>query len=498
MNKKLLIGLLMLTGFFSSCSKWLELQPESEIAAPVLFSTENGFMDAVNGVYNKATIADLYGKEMTFGTPEALAQNYSMRDDRMDYRQTTLYNYSHGEFIKRKDKIWAGLYSAIVNCNLILANVDEKKNIFSGANYEIVKGEALALRAYFHFDLLRLFAPSYLSSPTAQGIPYAAKYTKDPSPMISVSETMALILKDLEEAKILLKRDPIRNAGYKVGYPTVKDTTATTELSSPFLFLQNRRHHLNYYAVCGTLARAYLYKNDKANALLNAKEIIDSKKFPWTASTDFGAFDENKKDRILYKELVFGWYIPGSAKDIKDAWFKPGTDGFHIIEDAADFIYERQTAGSMDSRYKYFLSKSSVQGVSPFFEILKYRRNAMNEGENANLHYLMAPAIRLSELYYIAAEATYPTDPAAAYHYLDQVRSARDIGTKLPVSIQQEEFIKEVAKEVRKETIAEGQLFYFYKRLNRGIVGQTGAIIPASNSIFVLPLPNDEIVYGGR
>ncbi|WP_225872613.1 RagB/SusD family nutrient uptake outer membrane protein [Pedobacter frigoris] len=498
MNKKLLIGLFLLTGLLSSCKKWLELQPESEIAAPVLFSTENGFMDAINGIYNRANVSELYGAELTFGTMEALAQNYSMREDQQDYRQTTLYNYKHGRFIERKDKIWAGLYSAIVNCNLVLKNVDEKKNIFTGANYEIVKGEALALRAYFHFDLLRLFAPSYLSNPTAQGIPYASRYTKDPTPMSNVSETIALILKDLEEAKRLLTSDPIRSAGYKVGYPTVTDTTITTELNSASLFLQNRRHRLNYYAVCGTLARVYLYKNDKANALVNAKEVIDAKKFPWTLSTDFGAFDEAKKDRILYKELVFGWYIPGMAKDVKDWWFRTGTYGFHLIEDAADFIYEKQTAGSMDSRYKYFLSKNSVQGNSPFFEILKYRRNPLSETATANLHYLMAPAIRFSEMYYIAAEATYPTDPAKAYDYLNQVRSARDIGDKLPVSNQQEDFLKELIKDVRKETIAEGQLFYMYKRLNRGIVGQTGTIIPASNNIFVLPLPNDELVYGGR
>jgi hypothetical protein len=109
----------------------------------------------------------------------------------------------------------------------------------------------------------------------------------------------------------------------------------------------------------------------------------------------------------------------------------------------------------------------------------------------------MAPAIRLSEMYYIAAEAIFPTDATKAYEYLNAVRSARDIGDKLPVGTQ-EGFLRELAKEVRKETLAEGQLFYFYKRLNRGIVGPTGSIIPASNNIFVLPLPNDELVYGGR
>lgn len=109
----------------------------------------------------------------------------------------------------------------------------------------------------------------------------------------------------------------------------------------------------------------------------------------------------------------------------------------------------------------------------------------------------MAPAIRLSEMYYIASECSYAGNPTAAVNYLKQVREARQIGDPLSIN-NEEDLIKELLKDARKEWLAEGQLFYMYKRLNRGIVGQTGVIIPASDNIFVLPLPNDEIVYGGR
>ena len=56
----------------------------------------------------------------------------------------------------------------------------------------------------------------------------------------------------------------------------------------------------------------------------------------------------------------------------------------------------------------------------------------------------------------------------------------------------------ELVKEVRKETYAEGQLFYLYKRLNRGILQENGATTPPSDKLFVLPLPNDELEYGQR
>jgi hypothetical protein len=37
-----------------------------------------------------------------------------------------------------------------------------------------------------------------------------------------------------------------------------------------------------------------------------------------------------------------------------------------------------------------------------------------------------------------------------------------------------------------------------YKRLNRPILGLGGKPVPASDGVFVLPLPDDEIAYGNR
>ena len=497
MNNKLLISLVLLATMLSSCKKWLEVQPESEIAAPVLFSTESGFMEGLNGIYSKCTFEQLYGKELTFGIPEALAQNYTTTVDDQKYRQTALYNYRDGDFIGRKDQIWATLYSSIVNCNLVLVNIDEHKNVFTGSNFGLIKGEALALRAYLHFDALRLFAPSYLRNPSGAGVPYVTTYSKEITPLSSVSETIDKAIKDLEEAKKLMVSDPIRSASYIVGYPSVKDTLLNGEEKSPVLFLQNRRHRLNYYAVCGILARIYLYKNDKVNALLNAEEVIGSKKFPWTANNDFNASEDAKKDRILYKELVFGWYIPGSAKKIKEDWFRGGVSGLYIQKDAARFVYETGTSsGGNDLRFKNWFTFASDGNGGEWYDIVKYKRNPLSTEANANLHYLMAPAIRLSEMYYIAAECTYGVNPEKAVDYLNTVRFARGLDN-LSVS-SQSTFMTELIKECRKEWFAEGQMFFMYKRLNIGIYGQTGTIIPPSDNIFVLPLPSDELVYGGR
>ena len=63
---------------FTSCKKFLDVIPESDIAKDELFNTAEGFEEALNGVYSRATQGDIYGNELTFGLPDVLAQNYSI------------------------------------------------------------------------------------------------------------------------------------------------------------------------------------------------------------------------------------------------------------------------------------------------------------------------------------------------------------------------------------------------------------------------------------
>jgi len=496
--KKLTIVLILFTALSTlSCSKWLDIQPESEIDKSVLFATEDGFKEALIGVYTRCAKDDLYGKELTVGTPEVLAQNYALSsNDPLRYQQTKLFKYNDGNFIGRKDNIWKGLYNGIVNANLILTEIDQKKQLFTGSNYQLIKGESLALRAYLHFDALRLFAPAPVVNDKTEAIPYVTGYSNKSTKLSTVSQVLDSVVRDLEEAKELLKIDPIRLKSYVVGYPTVGDTLKNSELQDKSLFLQNRRHRLNYYAVCGLLARTYLYKGDKTKALLNAREVIDVKKFPWTNATDFLAVDADKKDRIFYKELLFAWYIPAMNSTYNNDWFQDNNSAIYLDQDEAKTIYEVAGAGGGDMRYTQWFGTVSV-GNSFISPIHKYRRNTLGDSFAANLHYLVAPAIRLAEIYYIAAECSYETAPAQAAAWLNEVREHRGIGQKVDISTYSK-LQSELLKEYRKEMFDEGQLFFAYKRLNVPIVGQQGTTIPANQQIYVWPLPDDEIIYGQR
>jgi starch-binding outer membrane protein, SusD/RagB family len=481
-------SILIVTFLLASCNKWLDVKPESQVEQDELFETEAGFIESLNGVYARCVQGDVYGNELTFGFPDVLAQNYTIINDDKKYLRTSQYNYKDADFISRKDRAWKGLYNAIVNCNLILEHLNTGNKVLSASNFALVKGEALGLRAYLHLDILRLFGPSYTSNPAAKAIPYVTTFSNKVTAMSTVEEALTKITADLLEAKTLLKPvDPVLSAAYKIGYSS--DTSAREEVL-PDLFLHNRRHRMNYYAVCGTLARAYLCMNKNAEALANAQEVIFANKFPWTSTDDFIHADPTRKDRILYKELLFCWSIKEREIELASQ-FNNGIISLTIEPNAAATLYEVAGAGGEDNRYKqWFKQFNSVSGN--YMELQKYLRD-----KSANRHYLVAPALRLSELYYIAAESTYDTDPAKALKYVDTVRFARGINQPLTAP-DKNTFLDELLKDARKEWYGEGQIFYMYKRLNKNIIGQSGTIIPASNSIFVMPLPDDEIEFGNR
>jgi hypothetical protein len=479
----------------SSCKKFLDVQPESDVTKEQLFSSEDGFKEALNGVYNYCAGKDLYGGRLTFDIPELMAQNYDPAPG--TNRNIQAFIFTERQVIDINDGIWRNGYKAIGYCNAILEAIDAKKNIFSGTNYELIKGEALTLRAYLHFDMLRLFAPSFKSNPSFKAIPYVTTISINATPFLTTTEVLDKIVVDLTLAKQLLKSDPIIPSGYKVGYPNKKTSdnlpVPDNETSSGSLFLQNRRHRMNYYTACGELARVYLYKEDYSKSLENATEVINANKFPWSSKEDVFKSKIGQRDKIFYPELISCWYMAGTP-------LREQLEGYYSNDNAAysptiaqkDLIFEKGSVGVDDWRWiQWFRDVPSTNSASRAL-LVKYVVNPDAEG---NLHPMIAPAMRLSEMYYIAAEASFDADKTKAINYFNTVREHRGIGDGLPASIDKTEFLRQLIIECRKEFFSEGQIFYMYKRLNRDITNTNGMVYSAGDKIFVLPLPIDEQAY---
>ena len=104
----------------------------------------------------------------------------------------------------------------------------------------------------------------------------------------------------------------------------------------------------------------------------------------------------------------------------------------------------------------------------------------------------MITLMRLSEMYYIAAECCGNTEEGRAY--LDEIRVHRGL-SKLPKDMTDEVFQNEIFKEYQKEFFCEGQLFYYYKRLNQKSVldHDNATFVNIETPGLVFPVPENEL-----
>ena len=90
-------------------------------------------------------------------------------------------------------------------------------------------------------------------------------------------------------------------------------------------------------------------------------------------------------------------------------------------------------------------------------------------------------------------------DPENARLWVEDLRARRFIGEGEDYKLSN--FDEEVLlAEMRREYLFEGQMFFIYKRLNHDIIRRSTpkGDVPASNEVFVLPMPESEQEAGNR
>ncbi|MBV7531400.1 RagB/SusD family nutrient uptake outer membrane protein [Chitinophaga sp. sic0106] len=477
MKHRSILYILPIVLLTTSCKKWLEVEPATQVRETEQFSTARGFKDALYGAYTTAAQRSLYGEELTFGAMEIMSQGYdnTTKVDHARLRYAT-YDYTNIAVQNTINTAWNQMYSAVAQLNLILKNVDAQKTVFSGSDYNLVKGEALGMRAMLHFDLLRLFAPAPASKADAHGIPYMKLFTVQPQAKQTVQEVIKNCLADLKEAETLLSV-----------YPQ-QDSITSPAGSTTDNFLSYRQNHFNYWAVKALIARISLYNNDKPTALKYALEVINSKNFRFITTPEVNTA-EATLNRTATFEHIFSLYV-SNLKTATDLYFKmsPGQNAntkYTISDVRRKEVFEITKGNSTDIRYATTALWNTSNGI--VFPSKLWQVDETGENYKKRI-----PLIKLSEMYYIAAEAA-PTAAEGA-GYLNTVIRARTI-PQLATNIDQATLTNEIYKEYRKDFLCEGQLFFYYKRLNQSKI--TGALNSSiTDAQYVWPMPNQEIEFG--
>lgn len=233
----------------SACnSEFLEIYPETSLSSATFFKTEADFQQAVNAAYVplRSIVNDrawllgemhsdntYYGRNPLFGATE-------QQEDIADFAIPTANGVTANTHVLNQYRLD---YQIIARANQILTlidgvdfNADSKKNL---------KGQALFLRAYAYFELVRYFnkAPLHLTPVTVRqeaALPLAtaeelyAQIEKD-----ALEATTSLLPKSKQEAgratsgaaKTLLANVYINQKKWALAEPLLKDVVSSGEYS---------------------------------------------------------------------------------------------------------------------------------------------------------------------------------------------------------------------------------------------------------------------------
>ena len=208
--------------------------------------------------------------------------------------------------------------------------------------------------------------------------------------------------------------------------------------------------------------------------MVYARKVIEEKKFSWVHYTSITSSNAYERDLLFASELLFRLNVL-DMDDIIGPYFKEQTDKTKKLspsEEMWDDIYEVSTkAYGQDWRHTYHWTYS---GSDPYL-------SKFWQYENGTYKNFM-PVLRWSEMYYIAAECLLN----------GETKDFDPLDENLPVT----QIQNEIYKEYRKELVGEGQLFYYYKRLNFASI--PGSAVSGSDDIYVLPMPENEVEFGNR
>lgn len=481
MNKTIqyiLVGALSLSTLgLSSCNKFLDVQPKGTLTEDAMFSTYEGYQDALIGVYGTMAGANLYGGPMTISLLDKFGQLFMNTNEGAGTTESQILrlNYANAGVRSQTDALWGSLYQAISYANNILRNAADPS--FSDTRLERVQAEAYGLRAMLHLDVYRLFGPmDYAAHRTERLLPYSATFDLQNKPVYSNEDFLRQILADLDRAESMMGADETISL----------DATNNTD------FTANRVVHLNKYAVYALYARVYNIMGDSIRAQQYADRVIA--KFPLSTSSAFASV----KRFPARGEMVFGVFAPRFANTALAQFSGTSFDGRSDLDET---LYGTATAvaGNRDVRYAAYYRNDGYIGAPEKNKFIRFGANN-TEVNGLNTTQRGITLIRVPEMYYIKAEALYRQgDTAGALQALNTIRSARGLQ---PLEASQVTSLNDMKRQIQleffKEYPGEGQVFFAIKHLGVPFSDYTGDTQNPTETLFVLPRPESEQRYGNQ
>lgn len=314
---------LFVAGVFTSCEDELDQVPFDSFATENAFNTASDFENAIRGTYSALNFGGYYGGSY-LSRPDVLSDNVTISQrGRMTQRQTHEWNYTAASAFSGT---YQACYTVIYRANQVLQFIDG----FEGPSKANITGEALALRAMAHFDLVRFFGKLPTQSGDANGsLGIVYRTAPDPTaqdPRGTVSAAYAAIVDDLTTARDLINTS-------------------------------NPDGRMNRNAVNLLLSRAYLYMGQWQNAA-DAAAAVTTSVAP--RSSVVGVWEDSNQDGLVF-------YIPNNNTELNNnigVQWSQGSPSALIPEYVASYELDQLYDEGNDIRKEAYIFDGSTPGAT--------------------------------------------------------------------------------------------------------------------------------------
>ena len=463
--RNLLIGCIIVFSC-SSCEDYLDVQPTVDVSEQQLFSNISGLEVVLNGMYRYMMTAQSGIGNGIFGM-----QQYNLTaspDLWVTEVGNLLYFSSVFQSVRTEsggapaNRAWEFNYTLINHANIILENVDNYPD--QPETVAEIKGQALAIRGWAYFNLVRYYQQTYSIAKDEPGVPIyldRARPDREQKDRAPVEEVYTQILSDLNQSLGLLE-------GWN--RPSIE--------------------YINGDVVNGFLAQVYLTMEnweeaaDHAHAARAGYSLMSGDEyrsgFDVANSEWIWGFKQTENDNIQTDNLFSVW----NFNQHRPAGTVRGGEMLKVNENFVELFDEN------DVRNQFFYIEGGVLNSG-------WASNKFRDDDTNFLGDMIV--MRAAEMLLIEAEALANLGmKAEALSLLNELQEARGVES---LTTETDDLLEAIWIERRKELYSEGLIFWDLLRLQEDLVKAGDArdqfTIPARSYRFILQIPDDELNFGG-
>jgi len=472
MKKKIIIACLASFLITGCRDEFLTVIPETQLSSGIFFVSESDFKQAVNAAYvplrqmfnERAWVLEEMHSDNTYYARNTLYGAVDPTENVADFAVPTAGGVTANDNVLVQYRL---NYQVISRANQILTTIDPVD--FAAESKNNLKGQALFLRAFCYFDLVRLFGKVPLHLTPVVGREDAAL------PLSTTEEIYAQIEKDAKEASTLLLNKAKQEAG------RVTSGSAKTLLAN--LYLTQKK-----WAQVETLMKevitndGYTLMPDYANAFstTSANKNNQESIFEIQYMEGSAGYNGNQIYRFLPSPITAAEIAPITGTSNP----QPTSQESNNIP-TPDLIAAYETGDKRkDASIGYVTLSQALTENKTFPYIKKYAKTHSlqnNTGQNW-------PVYRYAEVLLFMAEALNEQGKTAeAATYLNQVRTRAGLANTTASG--QATMRETIFKERRVELAFENKRWFDLTRTGRvkEIIGAYGAKVKANTAAYYFP-----------